>query len=73
MNRDHFPTSDTQFLAKMLIKTREGDQLSQVESRRLANLAKYGDSNERATTMPEEHGEAARRPGPGGTRDVVRG
>lgn len=71
--------SDTQFLAKMIVATREGHQINGADARRLNNLATYGDSLPRGgdadavTTMPEERREGSRPLDEAGARDVVRG
>lgn len=55
----NYPTSDSQFLAQVLIATREGDQLSAQQATRLQQLAAFGRSNEPLpTSMPEERREA---------------
>lgn len=53
--------SDVQFLARMILATREGDQLSSVDARRLGEVAKYGSDlpgqqlpGRTPSTMPEE-------------------
>lgn len=53
---------DTQFLARMIVATREQTQISSADARRLSNLSQYG--GRQPTTMPEE-----RR---GGTTPVAR-
>jgi hypothetical protein len=71
--------TDVQFLARMLVSTREGQQIPGHDARRLNNLATYGDSLLRgdaaaaSTTMPEERRSGSELPGQAGTRDVVRG
>jgi hypothetical protein len=44
--------SDIQFLARMLVATREGGQISSADARRLSNLSQFG--SRQPTTMPEE-------------------
>jgi hypothetical protein len=56
------PESDIQFLARMIVLSREGGQIPGHDARRLNNLATYGDSMPRGssesersqTTLPEE-------------------
>ena len=43
---------DLQFLARMILSTRENNQISSADARRLSNLSQFGGSM--ATTMPEE-------------------
>lgn len=45
--------SAIQFLARMVICTREGHQVGSKDAQRLANLANYGHDSQ-ITTMPEE-------------------
>jgi hypothetical protein len=51
---------DTQFLARMIVATRESHQITSRDAQRLSNIATFGDSLPRgdsavgATTMPEE-------------------
>jgi hypothetical protein len=71
-------TSDIQFLANMIVATREGHQISSSAAQRLNNLATYGDSLPRGdqastTTMPEERRSGDRPLTQSGARDVVRG
>ena len=73
------PEHDTQFLARMIVATREGQQTASADARRLNNIAQFGDSLSRGeqvagTTMPEERRAAtAGFAPPEGVRDVVRG
>jgi hypothetical protein len=72
------PESDIQFLAKMIVATREGHQIPGADAQRLNNLATFGDSLPRGdqsstTTMPEERRGGSRPLTPSGARDVVRG
>lgn len=77
-------TSDIQFLAQMIVASREGHQIATADAQRLNNLATYGDSLPREgdvfgrTTMPEERRglPASAVPGevrPGEEYPVVRG
>ena len=71
--------SDVQFLARMIVATREGHQIPSADAQRLNNLAEFGDSLPRgdatagATTLPEERRSGSVLPSEAGTRDVVRG
>jgi hypothetical protein len=73
------PQTDIQFLARMVVATREGNQVSSTDARRLNNLAQFGDSSVPAegageTTLPEERRAAT--PGfapPATAHDLVRG
>lgn len=74
------PSSDIQFLARMIVLTREGGQIPSTDARRLNNLATYGDSLDRgsdqdnsATTLPEERRSGSRPLTAEGATDVVRG
>lgn len=48
--------SDIQFIARMLVMTREGSQITRYDSQRLADLAQFGPGPV-PTTMPEERRE----------------
>jgi hypothetical protein len=71
--------SDMQFLARMIVATREQQQVASADARRLNNIATFGDSLPRGdastsrTTMPEERRVTPPFPDPAGVRDVVRG
>lgn len=73
------PEPDIQFLARMIVATREGNQIASADAQRLNNIAQYGDSLEDApgramrTTMPEERRSGEQLPNEAGIRDVVRG
>lgn len=72
----NFPDSDLQFIARQLVATREGNQISAADAQRLSNLAQFGDSFERGpgnTTMPEERRSAEKLPDEAGAKDVVEG
>jgi hypothetical protein len=49
----------TQFLARMLVSTREGQQITSKDAQRLSDLAQYG-PGPIPTTMPEERRDANR-------------
>lgn len=70
-----YPESDVQFLARMLIQHREGDQFSTDDARRLQELADFGRTggHQTTSTLPEERRDASKLPSEAGTRDVVRG
>jgi hypothetical protein len=73
------PTSDIQFLAQMVVASREGHQINSADAQRLNNLATFGDSAPRGgdvfgrTTMPEERRDASKPLTPGGASDLVTG
>lgn len=74
------PESDIQFLARMIVASREGHQIVSADAQRLNNIATYGDSIPRGddaldsrTSMPEERRSGSRPLTPGGARDVVTG
>lgn len=54
MATELYPETNTQFLAKMILATREGHQVSSRDARRLSDLASFGRHHEAPTTMPEE-------------------
>lgn len=47
-----YPETDTQFLARMILATREGQQISSADAQRLSDHASFG--GRVPTTMPEE-------------------
>lgn len=49
---------DTQFLARMILATREQTQISSADARRLSNLSQFG--GRQPTTMPEERRSGTR-------------
>jgi hypothetical protein len=53
-----YPESGMQFLARMVLATREGHQISGQDARRLGDLAKFGQHG--APTMPEERRQASK-------------
>ena len=57
MPRELFPETGLQFIARMLLATREGHQISSNDARRLSDLAQYGPGP--VTTMPEERRDAS--------------
>jgi hypothetical protein len=59
MNQELIDT-DTQFLARMILATREGHQISSFDAQRLGNLADFGPGP--TTTMPEERRDASKLP-----------
>jgi hypothetical protein len=48
----------TQFLARMILATREQQQISSADARKLADLSQFG--SRPATTMPEERRSGTR-------------
>lgn len=46
--------SDIQILARVLVATREDDQISSEDARRLTDLANFGSSYQTTSTLPEE-------------------
>lgn len=68
------PEHDTQFLARMIVATREGHQIASKDAQRLNTLATFGDSHDRSvSTMPEERRSGDKPLTESGARDVVRG
>lgn len=57
------------FLARMLLATREGQQITSADARRLSDLAQYG-IHGAPTTMPEERRSGSKPLEP--TKDLVR-
>lgn len=70
----NLPETDLQFVARMLVATREGDQLNGAEARKLNDLAQFGRTNmhQETTTMPEERRDPNKSPG-GGIGHVAAG
>lgn len=69
-----YPESDVQFLARALVATREGNQISSADAQRLSNLAQFGDSHDRGgPTLPEERRSGSVLPDEAGAGDVVSG
>jgi hypothetical protein len=64
--------SDVQFLARMLIATREQHQISSRDAQRMSNLAQFG-SGPVPTTMPEERRQADKPLSPDHAKDLVEG
>lgn len=75
MGQVSFPESDIQFVARMLISHREGDQINGADARRLQELADFGHSGGHQTTptLPEERRDGSQLPDTSGIGDVVRG
>jgi hypothetical protein len=59
----------TQFLARMILATREQHQISSADAQRLGNMAQYGNGGP-PTTMPEERRDASKPLAP--TNELVR-
>lgn len=53
--------SNTQFIARMLVATREGQQIVSADAQRLNDLATFG-VHQNTTTMPEERRQASYSP-----------
>ena len=53
-----YPETNDQFLARMVLATREQHQISSSDACRLSDLAQYG--NNVPTTMPEERRQASK-------------
>lgn len=60
MATELYPETAVQFLARMLVATREGHQIHSRDARRLSDLAVYGRDQQRSPTMPEERRDASR-------------
>lgn len=65
---DGVPETNDQFLARMLIHTREGDQLTSRDAKKLNDLAVHGRQvsalgQPTTSTMPEERRDASLQPG----------
>jgi len=54
-----YPETTSQFLARMLLATRESHQIASVDARRLSELAQFGPHGE-PTTMPEERRDTSK-------------
>lgn len=50
----NYPTTDTQFIAQMLLRVRAGDQIGLKETHRLEEIAKVGHSNQLPPELPDE-------------------
>jgi len=66
-----YPETTTQFLARMILATREGQQISSADAQRLSDHASYG--IQVPTTMPEERRDPSKLPQQAGQKDVVAG
>lgn len=63
----NYPTSDTQFLAQILVKTRTQDQVTVQELHRLDEMAQLGYSSvplDPTPTLATSHPNATRSPAP---------
>lgn len=60
MTPKFYPEITTQFLARMILATREGQQISSDDAQRLSDHATYG--THVPTTMPEERRDASKLP-----------
>jgi len=54
-----YPETTTQFLARMILATREQHQISSPDAQRLGDLANFGPRGY-TTTMPEERRDASK-------------
>jgi len=61
-----------QFLARMMVATREGHQISSADAQRLSDLAQFG-PGPTPTTMPEERRDTSRPLSPNGAQELVEG
>lgn len=62
--------SDLQFVARMLLATREQTQINSADARRLSNLSQFGSRS--VATMPEERRSGSRPITPAHAADLVR-
>lgn len=65
-----YPETSTQFLARMILATREQHQINSRDAQRLSNLAQFGPQGP-PTTMPEERRDASTPPTPVTAKDLV--
>jgi hypothetical protein len=67
-----YPESNTQFLARMILATREQHQFNSTDAKRLSDLAQFGVGGQ-PTTMPEERRDPSRPLSQTGATDLVAG
>jgi hypothetical protein len=67
-----FPETNTQFLARMILSTREQHQINSSDARRLGDLAQFGPGGP-PTTMPEERRQVSKPLSPKNDKDLVAG
>jgi hypothetical protein len=65
-----YQESTTQFLARMLLATREGQQISSLDAQRLSDHAAFGPHGS-PTTMPEERRDASKPLKPSTRSDLI--
>ena len=65
-----YPETSTQFLARMILATREGHQINSRDAQRLSNLAQFGPQGP-PTTMPEERRDASKPIKPTTVKELV--
>jgi hypothetical protein len=70
MSTTLYPETATQFLARMVLATREQHQINSQDARRLSDLAQYGPGPV-PTTMPEERRDASTPHKPPTAEDLV--
>ena len=66
-----YPETNQQFLARMILATREQHQISRQDAQRLDELAQFGPGP--ITTMPEARRDASRPLAPQGAKGLVEG
>jgi len=66
-----YPETNTQFLARMILATREQQQINSQDAVRLSELAQFGPAGP-PTTMPEERRDGSKPHQPIETRELVR-
>lgn len=71
MATELFPETEAQFLARMLIATREGHQIHSRDARRLSDLATFG--RHQQPTMPEERSDGSKPLDMAGAKELVAG
>lgn len=67
-----YPEPTNQFLARMILATREQHQISSPDAQRLGDLAAFGNHGP-ATTMPEERRDGSRPLDQAGSKELVTG
>lgn len=71
MATDLLPETATQFLARMLLATRENHQIHSRDAQRLSNLAQFG--RDQQPTMPEARQSGDRPLDRAGAKELVTG
>lgn len=67
------PETAIQFMARMLIATREGHQIHSRDAQRLNDIATFGRDQQRMPTMPEERRISDKPLDMAGTKELVTG